>query len=246
MEVDSESHEYPKRLPQKKYFRQRAHSNPTADHIMDYPVNPDLMDWKSLFPAFDCDKQQVQFLDIGCGYGGLLVTLSTMFPESLILGIEIRVKVSDYVINRISALRENHPHQYQNIACIRTNAMKYLPNYFHKGQLQKMFFLYPDPHFKRSKHKWRIINTTLLAEYAYILAELGLVYTVTDVKDLHEWMVKHFTEHPMFTRVSDEENTLDPVVKVMTDCSEEGKKVTRNQGDKFVAVFRRIKDPYET
>lgn len=24
-----------KRLPQKKYFRQRAHSNPTADHIVD-------------------------------------------------------------------------------------------------------------------------------------------------------------------------------------------------------------------
>lgn len=34
-----------------------------------------------------------------------------------------------------------------------------------------MFFLYPDPHFKKSKHKWRIINKTLLAEYAYVLAE---------------------------------------------------------------------------
>lgn len=38
-------------------------------------------------------------------------------------------------------------------------------------QLKKMFFLYPDPHFKKAKHKWRIINTTLLAEYAYVLAE---------------------------------------------------------------------------
>lgn len=34
-----------------------------------------------------------------------------------------------------------------------------------------MFFLYPDPHFKKSKHKWRIINDTTLSEYAYILAE---------------------------------------------------------------------------
>jgi len=34
-----------------------------------------------------------------------------------------------------------------------------------------MFFLYPDPHFKKAKHKWRIINTPLLAEYAYVLAE---------------------------------------------------------------------------
>lgn len=63
-----------------------------------------------------------------------------MFPETLILGIEIRVKVSDYVINRISALRQKHPNQYLNIACLRTNAMKYLPNYFKKGQV-KLFLV---------------------------------------------------------------------------------------------------------
>jgi tRNA (guanine-N7-)-methyltransferase len=33
-----------------------------------------------------------------------------------------------------------------------------------------MFFLFPDPHFKKAKHKWRIINDTLLAEYAHVLA----------------------------------------------------------------------------
>lgn len=119
-----------------------------------------------------------------------------MFPDSLILGMEIRIKVSDYVMDRIAALRSLHPGQYGNIACLRTNAMKYLPNYFRKGQvsyfglyarrlqqnilwtlcfvcfqLKKMFFLYPDPHFKKAKHKWRIINKTLLAEYAYVMAE---------------------------------------------------------------------------
>ena len=36
-------------------------------------------------------------------------------------------------------------------------------------QLSKMFFLFPDPHFKKTKHKWRIISPTLLAEYAYVL-----------------------------------------------------------------------------
>ena len=36
-------------------------------------------------------------------------------------------------------------------------------------QLSKMFFLFPDPHFKKTKHKWRIISPTLLAEYAYCL-----------------------------------------------------------------------------
>ncbi|XP_046681053.1 tRNA (guanine-N(7)-)-methyltransferase-like [Homalodisca vitripennis] len=239
----------PKSLPQKKYYRQRAHSNPIADHCFEYPVSPDRMDWSTLYPQYVNTADQgmvkkVEFADVGCGYGGLLVTLSPMFPDTLMLGMEIRVKVSDYVMDRIAALRSQHEGQYQNIACVRTNAMKYLPNYFHKGQLKKMFFLYPDPHFKKAKHKWRIINTTLLAEYAYVLAEGGRVYTVTDVQDLHEWMVKHLSEHPLFRQLSQDQLDEDPVVAKILDSTEEGQKVTRNHGDKFLAVFERIADSY--
>ncbi|KAJ7392249.1 tRNA (guanine-N(7)-)-methyltransferase [Desmophyllum pertusum] len=108
------------------------------------------MDWRTLFPAFYPEKNdkeanrdnkcsKVEFADIGCGYGGLLVDLSPMFPDTLMVGMEIRLKVSDYVSDRVTALRTAHPGQYQNIHVIRTNAMKYLPNYFHKGQLNKMF-----------------------------------------------------------------------------------------------------------
>lgn len=63
------------------------------------------------------------------------MALSPIFPKTLMVGMEIRVKVSDYVMDRITALRRQHPHMYQNVACIRTNAMKYLPNYFRKGQV---------------------------------------------------------------------------------------------------------------
>ena len=66
------------KLPQKKYYRQRAHSNPIADHCFDYPVDPDAMDWSELYPN---NKNPVRFADIGCGYGGLLVQLSPMFPD---------------------------------------------------------------------------------------------------------------------------------------------------------------------
>ncbi|XP_072017930.1 tRNA (guanine-N(7)-)-methyltransferase-like [Amphiura filiformis] len=239
-------------MPQKKFYRQRAHSNPIADHTFDYPVCPDAMDWNDLYPEFisnqvhcgsTAEKGQVRFLDVGCGYGGLLVTLSPVFPDTLMLGMEIRVKVSDYVQDRIVALRRNHPGQYTNIACLRGNAMKYLPNFFKKGQLTKMFFLFPDPHFKKTKHKWRVISPTLIAEYAYVLAEGGFVYTITDVKEVHDWMVKHFNEHPLFSRLTDEEMAADPVVNKLYESTEEGQKVTRNSGDKFPAVFRKIADP---
>ena len=41
----------------------------------------------------------------------------------------------------MTALRKAHPGQYQNIHVIRTNAMKYLPNYFHKGQVSYIFVM---------------------------------------------------------------------------------------------------------
>lgn len=239
-------------LPQKRYYRQRAHSNPIADHCFDYPLSPSAMDWSPYYPQFNGksisqeqnqQKHMVQFADVGCGYGGLLVRLATMYPDVLMLGMEIRVKVSDYVSDRIKALRIQNPGQYQNVACLRTNAMKYLPNFFRKGQLTKMFFLFPDPHFKKAKHKWRIISPTLLSEYAYVLQEGGVLYTLTDVRDLHDWMVRHLEEHPLFERLSQAELNADPVVTQLFDSSEEGQKVTRNSGEKLLAVFRRVADP---
>ncbi|XP_044143433.1 tRNA (guanine-N(7)-)-methyltransferase [Bufo gargarizans] len=248
-------------LPQKRYYRQRAHSNPMADHTFQYPVTPEEMDWSQYYPEYfkplsldsshddtkdlsEVKKQEyaVEFADIGCGYGGLLVELSPLFPNALMLGLEIRVKVSDYVRDRITSLRASHPGQYQNIACIRSNAMKYLPNFFKKAQLSKMFFLFPDPHFKKTKHKWRIISSTLLAEYAYVLRVGGLVYTITDVEEVHEWMVTHFTEHPLFERVSKEQLAGDIIIDKLGTSTEEGKKVQRNKGQNFLAVFRRVEN----
>ncbi|XP_018580789.1 tRNA (guanine-N(7)-)-methyltransferase [Scleropages formosus] len=239
-------------MPQKRYYRQRAHSNPMADHTFEYPVCPQEMDWSQLYPQFFSAPSQscaesaseaaarVEFADIGCGYGGLLVELSPLFPDKLILGLEIRVKVSDYVRDRILSLRAAEPGKYQNIACLRSNAMKYLPNFFAKGQLTKMFFLFPDPHFKRTKHKWRIISPTLLAEYAYTLRVGGLVYTITDVEEVHLWIVTHFVEHPLFTRVAEEELADDIIISRLGTCTEEGKKVQRNGGKNYLAVFRRL------
>ncbi len=71
-----------------------------------------------------------------------------------------------------------------------------------------MFFLFPDPHFKKKKHKARIITQQLLGEYAYLMKVGGILYTCTDVLDLHQWMVKHLDEHPLFERLTQEEMVL--------------------------------------
>ncbi|EPS33555.1 hypothetical protein PDE_08517 [Penicillium oxalicum 114-2] len=296
------------KMPQKRYFRQRAHANPFSDHKLDYPISPAHMDWASHYPAFvDPDPSKVnlggtrkllkdvEVVDIGCGFGGLLVGLAPILPETLIVGMEIRISVLDYVRSRITALRLQQqnlkkiaaandaseapsdtpaapaveddevgstttivPGNYENITGIRANTMKFLPNFFGHHQLSKIFVCFPDPHFKARKHKARIISESLNAEYAYVLRPGGLLYTITDVEEYHHWVLRHFryeTEEgemapertggirDLWELVSDEELEADPCVHVMKFETEESKKVTRNNGNKYVAVFRRKADP---
>ncbi|KAH7366314.1 hypothetical protein KP509_18G072300 [Ceratopteris richardii] len=190
--------------------------------------------------AFGDEEPKVHFADIGCGFGGLLVKLSPMFPNTLMVGMELRDKVSEYVKDRIIALRKENPGQFQNISIIRTNAMKYLQNYFQKGQLQKMFFLFPDPHFKERNHRRRIISIALLAEYAHVMALGGILYTVTDVEELGEWMKSCLEAHPLFEEVPLKKQEADPVVGLLKCATEEGQKVERNGGKTFYSVYCRV------
>jgi len=208
------------------------------------------MDWSPFYPQYfggpldPTATKRVAFCDVGCGYGGLSMSLAEMFPHDLTLGIEIRPKVVEYVEQRIQKQRDAGKNgAFHNVAVMNTNAMKFLPNYFTKGQLQKMFFLFPDPHFKKANYRRRIINTVLLADYAYILGVGGKLYTITDVKDLGDWMRLHLDSFPLFQRISDEENAADPVVQLVTESSEEAKKVDKAGGKKFLAVYRRIERP---
>jgi tRNA G46 methylase TrmB len=68
----------------------------------------------------------------------------------------------------------------------------------------------------------------------------GLLYNVTDVKDLHDWMVSHLAAHPSFQRLTPEEEQADILHDKLLNRSEEAQKVERNHGEKFLAIFRRL------
>lgn len=93
--------------------------------------------------------------------------------------------------------------------------------------------------------------------------EGGKVYTVTDVEELAGWIVEAFEgcdggerserggdngekgddKNRIWERVTEEELERDECVGLMMTETEEGKKVERNKGKKFVSVWRRREDP---
>lgn len=229
-------------MTSKRDFRARAHSNPLNDGLFNPPGNPSKLEVTRLYTSISSNK--VQWCDIGCGYGGLLASLSVVFPDKTMLGLEIRDRVAEFCRQRVLEMRKEYPGNYGNIAFERTNAMKYLPNYFTKGSLEKLFFCYPDPHFKRKKNRQRIISTQLLAEYAYVLQEgAGIAYIVTDVPELFEWMVDKFTKHPLFQRRPAAEHVADPVSKFVRDMTDEAQRVDKSDRGKQDASFLRILNP---
>lgn len=177
----------------KRFYRTRAHSNPLNDgHYPILPLCPEAMDWSHQFCGYTADfAHREWFVDVGSGYGGLLAAMAPLYPDAWLVGLEIRERVMEFCEAKLAKLRSEGNGQYDNVTYIRTNAMRFMPNFFKKSQISKMFFCYSDPHFKKKKWRQRIISHQLLAEYAYVLKPGAIVYTVTDVKDLHLWTVRN-------------------------------------------------------
>jgi tRNA (guanine-N7-)-methyltransferase len=250
-------------LPQKKFYRQRAHANPLSHNdSFHYPVAPAAVNWRDYYHYADSvvDAAAVAagpptVLDIGCGFGGLTMRLCRLLPHERILGLEIRTKVTEYVRLRILHARRQHQQEQPqlpdetkrdntveekepafafNAAVLRTNSMKYFPNYFARGSLHKIFICFPDPHFKRKNYPRRIVSTRLLSEYAYGLQFSGRLYLITDVSELHQWHVAHCDAHPLFRRlfVSSNTTTTEEIILIDHDDDDKDKDTTHTNRNK--------------
>lgn len=231
------------KAPKKRDYRQRAHCNPLSDRFIPYPLNTDQIDWTEFYPALKDESSTIvdktpTILDIGCGYGGMSFALSELYKEKLILAFEIRCVVTEFV--RVKILDRRSKGLANNVAVQWANTMRTLMRYIQPHTIEKLFVLFPDPHFKKKKAKWRIISPQLMDEYGYIMKSGALFYLVTDVQSYFEFAVPIISEHPLYERLPQEEVEKDEALKLALVSTEESKKVDRNGGKKFYAMFRRI------
>lgn len=237
------------RLP----IRTRPHRNPLADNDDVHPECPEEVVERlpEMYPGMVSNGKRIEFADVGCAFGGMLFELAPLFPETLMLGLEIRSKVVEFAQGKALEMRRNagpQHHHYNNVWYEQLNVMKFGSNYFEKAQLSKLFFTYPDPHWKKKNIRRRIISPALVQEYAYWLRVGGLLYTVSDVEELETWMVECLDACPLFRRLTPQEianhsPNHSKIVEIVTSSSEDAQRTQRKKLEKHFAVHIRVNPP---
>ena len=248
-------------------YRTRAHANPLAPGHFAVPLSPDSID-RAAWYAGNADVR-IRLADIGCGYGGLLFYLSSYRDRAYgMLGVEIRAAVARHCQLTLQRQRAADATAYPNIAFVYANAQRHLPNLLRGRSLDAMLFAYPDPHFKARTHRRRILSRALLQQYVYFLRPGGRLYASTDVEELFRWMLERLDDCPLLRCVHmsavrtgqsrfnlaeagelpavpsqpvDVEAFLqsDVLARAVRDYSDEGQRVARQHGDKFLLVYEK-------
>ncbi|RVD93344.1 S-adenosylmethionine-dependent protein [Tubulinosema ratisbonensis] len=218
--------------PKKKDFRPRAHANPFGDVFMEIPENPEVINWNEHFDSSDSPN----FIDIGCGYGRFLIELSEKYKNKQVCGLELRSSVALFAKKKIEALN------IKNACVFHTNAMFFLPNFFKKNSLEKIFILFPDPHFKKKKQKARIVCYQMTHIFDYLLKDEGKIYISTDVEELFEYMCESFINNKVFRRLSEMECLRDDIYEMTFTRTDESTRAAVKTGKTFATIFEKIKN----
>jgi len=200
----------------KKQSRFRQHVNPLSRKFQ-VPVDLD-QEW----PLSVYDNPDLPLhLDIGCGKGGFLLDLasseSIAKPSSFVssfasqrndcavevpptamnyLGLEIRPSVAEYANSRISTW------DLQGRLCfLSSNANVDLDRILNRfkektrSSLERITIQYPDPHFKKSHAKRRVVTPELVCTLAKYTNENAEVLLQSDVQSVLDEMRVVFREH---------------------------------------------------
>lgn len=128
---------------------------------------------------------------------------------------------------------------YENVHVIRTNAMLFFMHFFKERSLEKIFILYPDPHFKKKKKKARMVSLQTIQCFDYCLMERGRVYISTDVKELFTTMIENFDKSAYFRRLSDMECSADEFYDAIGIGTDESKRAGAKAQVIYSAIYEK-------
>ena len=190
-----------KSIDYKKYPRPRSRHHVSPNQYMAreriafdplyYPPLYDRVLWHEQF----ANSSAPQFLDIGCGMGKFLLETALATPEKNILGLEVREYAVNWIQSVISGERAGG--RLGNAAALWYSVPNGL-GFLETASIEKIFYFFPDPWFKKRHQFKRAFTPQFLDECARVLRPDGILYLMTDVPEVDVVQREMLREHGVF------------------------------------------------
>jgi tRNA (guanine-N7-)-methyltransferase len=137
-------------------------------------------------------------MEFGPGGGGFLFERAAARPDARLVGLEIRLKWSALVDDRLQARGLGSRARVFN-----ADAREALPRLRPDASVSTVFLHFPDPWWKKRHEKRLVMGGALLGEIVRLLVDGGEIYLQTDVEERAELYEAHFAENPAIEPAGD-------------------------------------------
>jgi tRNA (guanine-N7-)-methyltransferase len=147
--------------------RIRQHVNPLKSNFFHIPVDP-----VALPPGLPVE------VELGSGEAHFLMERAVEEPGRSYVGVEIRRELA------AAAHSECVRRGLLNVSCVFANISVDLPRLFPPASVTRFHLNFPDPYWKPSQHKRRVVGPGLIADLAALLVAGGEVHVATDIFEI--------------------------------------------------------------
>ena len=140
------------------------------------------VDLKGTWGAFGVGEGRV-ILELACGGGDYTVGLAQRFPESTVIGVDIKGSRMWFGARKAVEL------SLGNAKFLRTQIAN-LADYFADGEVDEIWITFPNPHPTLGNAKRRLTSRRFLEIYKRLLKPGGLVHLKTDDAGLYEFTLE--------------------------------------------------------
>ena len=137
------------------------------------------IDWLAQF-----GRETILELEIGFGYGDLLVQLAQKYRERNFVGLELKWASIQKALRNITQAKAH------NIRLIQADARVALDRLFPLQSLHRVYALFPDPWPKKRHAKHRLFSHTFLRLLNSRLVSGGQVRIITDFQPYLNWILE--------------------------------------------------------
>ncbi|MDJ0507808.1 MAG: tRNA (guanosine(46)-N7)-methyltransferase TrmB [Crocosphaera sp.] len=187
--------------------RVRQHVNPLSAK---YRKPLRLPNWEIIYSCLD----QPLHLDIGSARGKFLLNMAPLYPNINFLGIEIREPLV------MEANEQRDRLQLSNLHFLFCNINIYIDpllESFPPQILNCVSIQFPDPWFKRSHQKRRVVQPNLVQALARNLKDNGQVFLQSDIEDIAKEMSYNFLANSCFQKQHKETWLNENIFPVQTE-----------------------------